>query len=113
MGRVLFDRCASITNPIRDESRMSAVTSFVVLNWNGGDATLACVRSVLAQDGEPVECLIVDNGSHDGSLKALRAEFPSLRVLENGRNLGFAAGMNRGMAVALGDLLLPLNQDVI
>lgn len=92
---------------------MTPVTSFVVLNWNGGDASVECVRSVLAQQQEAVECIVVDNGSEDDSLQKLRAEFPRLAYIENGRNLGFAAGMNRGMAAATGDIIVPLNQDVI
>jgi GT2 family glycosyltransferase len=68
-----------------------------VLNWNGGDDTLRCVRSL------PGEGLVVvaDNGSTDGSLERVRAELPDAVVVENGANLGFSGGNNAGIRAAL------------
>jgi GT2 family glycosyltransferase len=72
----------------------------VVLNYRGREDTLTCVRSVLA-DGAPADgVVVVDNGSDDGLEDALRAELPGVRFLQNGTNLGFTGGMNRGLAAA-------------
>ena len=56
------------------------------------------------------EIVISDNGSTDGSHELLR-QFPSVRVLENGKNLGFAAANNRAAEVARGEILVFLNPD--
>ena len=72
----------------------------VVLNWNGKDDSLRCLESLEAH-GEGCTVLFVDNGSTDGSADAVRSRFPDVEVLENGVNLGFAAGNNRGIERAL------------
>lgn len=90
----------------------------VVVNWNGGEDNVACVRSLLAQ-GMPAEHVVfVDNASTDGSLERVTAEFPGLAVLRNETNVGYGDGTNRGIEHALArdatrvflvnnDLLLP------
>lgn len=71
----------------------------VVLNWNSAELTRRCVASLLATDypAEALEIVIVDNGSVDGSVPVLRRLFPTIRIIENGANLGFAEGCNRAM----------------
>src|SRR6476646_10133325 len=71
----------------------------VVLNWNAAELTARCLRSVLATRHHPdrLEVVVVDNGSIDGSLDLLRREFPVVRIIENGSNLGFAEGCNRAL----------------
>lgn len=66
----------------------------VVVNWNRRKDTLECLECVLASDGPEPGILVVDNGSEDGSAGAVRSQFPSVSVIETGRNLGFAAGNN-------------------
>ena len=81
----------------------------VVLNWNGGEDTLAALRSL---DGVPTIC--VDNGSTDGSDLAVAAECPDVELLRTGANLGFAGGNNVGLTRALergADWVLLLNND--
>lgn len=70
----------------------------VVVNHNGGDLTLRCLRSVLGADWPPeaLEVVLVDNGSSDGV--ARRAEgMAGVTVIEAGHNLGFAGGCNLGI----------------
>jgi GT2 family glycosyltransferase len=76
-------------------------TLIVVLNWNGREMTKECIRHLLAMRGETFQILLVDNGSHDGSVEYLREVFPQVQVIANSRNLGFAAGCNLGMRQAL------------
>ncbi len=86
--------------------------SVIIVNWNTRDLTCAAVRSVLEQEVDAaLDVIVVDNGSSDGSVAGLRAEFPALRVIETGRNLGFARGNNVGLARARGDYTLLLNSD--
>lgn len=85
--------------------------SVVVVNYNAGTLLADCVAAVLPQSRE---VLVVDNGSHDGSIEHLAARFadePALRVLLSGRNLGFAAACNLGIAAAQCGNLLFLNPD--
>jgi GT2 family glycosyltransferase len=85
--------------------------SVVVVNWNAGSALAECLASVAGGGGGVMETIVVDNASSDRSLAAARARHPDVRVVETGANLGFAAGANRGAAVARGDVLVFLNPD--
>ena len=85
----------------------------VIVNYNAGIMLTECVRSVLASS-VPVTVYVADNGSADGSLERLRASFgehPALRIIENGRNLGFAAANNTVFRLGRGDYFLCLNPD--
>src|SRR5690606_16354 len=85
----------------------------LVLNWNGKELLGSCLPPLLAQDYPNYEITVVDNGSTDGSVDYLAADFPGVRILENGDNLGFAGGLNAGMRQTAGELLVLLNNDVI
>jgi GT2 family glycosyltransferase len=89
----------------------------VVLNWNGGDETLACLRSLRDARGVRPSALLADNGSGDGSVERALAEDPGLHVLRLGANLGYAAGNNRALRHAFTELgadwVCLLNSDVV
>jgi GT2 family glycosyltransferase len=89
----------------------------VVLNWNGRDMTVDCLRSLLAMSGVRYSITVVDNGSSDNSADAIRQEFPRVQVIANKQNLGFAAGCNVGMEEALKeegrDYILLVNNDTV
>jgi hypothetical protein len=72
----------------------------VVLTWNDREDVLACLEAVGRLDYAPVEIFVVDNGSTDGTLEALRGR-AGIRLIENGANLGYAAGNNAGIRAAL------------
>ena len=81
----------------------------VVLNWNGGDDTLAALDSL---DG--IDTICVDNGSSDGSDVRVEERFPAAELIRTGANLGFAGGNNVGIRRALergADWVLLLNND--
>jgi GT2 family glycosyltransferase len=83
----------------------------VVLNWNGGDDTLAALESL---GGVATVC--VDNGSGDGSADAVAVEYPGVELIRTGVNLGFSGGNNVGIrrAIARGaDWVLLLNNDAV
>jgi GT2 family glycosyltransferase len=89
----------------------------VVLNWNGGEETLACLRSLRACTGVRPVALLADNGSQDGSVERALAEDPGLVVLRLGSNLGYAGGNNRALRHAFeqmgADWVCLLNSDVV
>jgi len=94
---------------------MPDAVSVITVNYNGGTRLAECVRSVLLST-TPVEVLVADNGSTDGSIDALRAAFPDeprLRILPNGANVGFARANNRALPEARGRYVLFLNPDCI
>jgi GT2 family glycosyltransferase len=83
-----------------------------VLNWNGRDDTLRCLRSL--QDSGADGIVVADNGSADGSVEAIRAAFPDVELVENGANLGFSGGNNAAVRHELeqgADWVVLLNND--
>ncbi|GAA0492996.1 glycosyltransferase family 2 protein [Microbacterium aurantiacum] len=85
----------------------------VIVNYNTADETAASIASVLAMTRTPTEIVVVDNGSRDGSVETLRARFPEIAVVDAGENLGFAAGVNRGVAHTTAPWVLLLNPDTV
>jgi len=85
--------------------------SVIIVNWNAGAALERCFASLAADRCDERDIVLVDNGSSDGSTAAARSRHPGLGVVETGRNLGFAAGANRGAAAARGEVLVFLNPD--
>jgi GT2 family glycosyltransferase len=78
------------------------------------ELALRAVASVLREAGSwpgPVEIVVVDDGSRDGTAEALASAAPGVRVLRSEVASGFAAAANRGLAAAAGETLLLLNSD--
>lgn len=72
----------------------------VVLNWNGKEDTLECLASIVQLDYPNYEVIVVDNGSTDDSVGAIRTKFPQFSMLETKKYLGFASGNNVGIRQA-------------
>ncbi len=88
----------------------------ILLNWNGCKDTRECLRSLEKAGPEGREILIVDNGSTDDSVKVLKKEFPKIKILETGKNLGYTGGMNAGIKYALAEdagYIILLNNDTV
>jgi GT2 family glycosyltransferase len=88
----------------------------VVVNWNGGEANVACIRSLLDAGIAPTDVVFVDNGSRDGSRERVADLFPAVTRVENGSNLGFGAAANQGAAAAIAaraDAVFFVNNDVV
>ena len=83
----------------------------VVLSWNRRDDTLACLESLRG-----IETVCVDNGSTDGSAEAVAESFPEVELIRHGENLGYAAGNNAGIRLALergADWVWLVNNDAV
>jgi N-acetylglucosaminyl-diphospho-decaprenol L-rhamnosyltransferase len=85
----------------------------VIVAHNSLEELRRTLPPLLAQLGPADELIIVDNASTDDLRAALTAIAPEARLVEMGRNAGFASGVNAGAAVAAGELLVLLNPDVI
>ena len=93
---------------------VSPLVRVVVLNYNGGDLTMACLRSLLATDwpADRLEVVLVDNASVDDVVARVAAELPAVVVVESPVNSGFAGGCNLGArAPGEWDLLAFVNND--
>jgi GT2 family glycosyltransferase len=94
--------------------------SIVLLTWNGRDLTLDCLASIereiraRSDAGRlAVETIVVDNGSSDGTVDAVRERFPWAEVVALPANRGFAGGNNAGLARAAGRCVCLLNNDTL
>ncbi len=92
-------------------SEQASRVSVVIVNYNGAELLHRCLRSVFAQRYRPMEVLVVDNGSVDGSVEMVQKEFPEARVISLNRNAGFAEGNNIGVREARGEFVVLLNND--
>jgi GT2 family glycosyltransferase len=90
-----------------------AKASVVIVNWNTRELVLQCVDSIKCSTALPLQIVVVDNGSHDGSADALAAAHPDVTLVRAGENLGFARGNNLGFRHAHGEHLVLLNSDTI
>ncbi len=80
---------------------MKPRVSIIVLNWNGCQLTLNCVKSILKNtEYKNFKVIIADNGSTDGSVKAFKT-FKGVTVISLKENYGFSKGMNMGAWYAL------------
>ncbi len=87
------------------------LVSVVVLNHNGLSYLGDCLASLAAQSYQPLEVILVDNGSADGSADWVRTQHPEVHLLCLNANMGFAAGNNCGFRVARGSCVALLNND--
>jgi GT2 family glycosyltransferase/glycosyltransferase involved in cell wall biosynthesis len=87
--------------------------SIVVVNLNGQSLLGDCLDALVAQDypQESMQVILVDNGSTDDSVTFVRETHPTVRIIEAGRNLGFAGGNNLGARLATGKYVAFINND--
>ncbi|MGR8951990.1 MAG: glycosyltransferase family 2 protein [Gammaproteobacteria bacterium] len=83
--------------------------SAIIVNYNSGNLLRQCVDS-LTNCPLPIEIIIVDNASVDDSLNSVE-NIPSVTIIRNAANAGFAVACNQGVAQATADFLLFLNPD--
>jgi len=88
----------------------------IVVNWNGKDVTLDCLASLQCVHRPPPHILVVDNGSTDDSVTAIRSQYPDVDLLALNENRRFAGGNNAGIQKAFAegaDFVLLLNNDTV
>lgn len=88
--------------------------SIIVVSWNTQSMLRDCLDSLFACAAAAVlEVFVVDNGSSDGSPEMVEEEFPTVKLIGNERNLGFAAANNQALRLATGRHVLLLNSDTL
>jgi GT2 family glycosyltransferase len=108
---------AIILQPV--EEKLGKNVAVIVVNWNRRDLLRSCLQSLSAQNAEPFEVVLIDNGSKDGSVEMAAAEFGScpkfrLQIICNPDNRGFCAANNQGFQAARkSELIALLNNDAV
>ncbi len=92
--------------------RLEKKVSVVILAINQLEYTRKCIVSLQQNCRQPLEIILVDNGSTDGSEAYFRS-IAGAKVIRNEVNVGVAAGWNQGVALATGDYVFILNNDTI
>jgi GT2 family glycosyltransferase len=89
------------------------MVSVLITTYNSAKFLERCLESLLQQVYKPLEVIVVDNASSDGTRDLLAKARPEVRVVYNDTNIGFAAAQNRAARLAKGSWLLSLNPDVV
>ncbi|NIP58591.1 MAG: glycosyltransferase, partial [Gemmatimonadetes bacterium] len=95
-----------------DEAGASLGLSVVIVSWNTRELLRSCLASLRAEaQGLALDVWVVDNASEDGSPEMVEEEFPEVRLLRSGENVGFAAANNRALRRIDAPFVLLLNPD--
>lgn len=105
--REIISNLASITTKKGD-----VLTSIVMLTFNQLEYTRMTIDSIRRSTKTPIELIVVDNASSDGTVEYLKSQ-KDIHAIFNEENLGFPAGCNQGIEASTGDYILLLNNDVI
>lgn len=88
--------------------------SIIIVNYNVKYFLKQCLQSVLQAAGSlQYEIICVDNHSVDGSVEMIQNDFPSVKLIKNNTNYGFAKACNQGIKIASGEYILTLNPDTV
>jgi hypothetical protein len=88
--------------------------AIVLVSWNTRELLLNCLEALPAALGDlDASIWVVDNGSADGTVAAVLAQFPAVQLLVNARNVGFAAANNQAIQASRSRYVLLLNSDTI
>lgn len=90
---------------------MKPLVSVVILNWNGKKHLQSCLQTLQNCTWKPLEVIVVDNNSSDGSVELVRRRFPLVKVLANTTNRGYSGGNNDGINASRGTYVCILNND--
>jgi len=95
------------------ELRSPRLVSVVIPNWNRQDLLRRCLATVFAQRHRPLEVIVVDNASRDGSPEMVRQEFPEVRLVSNTENVGASRARNQALVLAQGEFAWFLDNDSV
>jgi GT2 family glycosyltransferase len=88
------------------------LVSALIVSYNVKGLLLKCLEALYAHADVPIEAVVVDNASTDGSAAAVATDYPDAVVLAQSRNLGFGRANNVGLERCQGRFVLLLNPDV-
>jgi GT2 family glycosyltransferase len=86
--------------------------SIIIINYNSSDYTLKCLESIYRYSASfSFEIILIDNASVNFDRNRVMAKYPDIRIMMNNENVGFSKAVNQGIAHALGEYILLLNND--
>lgn len=88
-------------------------TSIIIPTFNKLSFLKECIESIVSHTGIPYEIVVVDSGSTDGTAEYVASLKGAVQVYRSEMNLGFAGAVNQGLALAKGETILILNNDVV
>jgi len=89
------------------------LVSVIIINWNAKKFLKDCIDSIQLQSFTDFEIILVDNASTDDSINFVKKNFPSVKIIENKENLGFAEGNNVGIVNSTGKIIAFFNPDAV
>jgi len=95
----------------RQVNKKTSVTA-VVVNFNGGNRLLACIRSITLQSLKPQTIILIDNASTDKSIDAVEKFYPDVNIIRLKKNKGPSVSRNVGLSMAKTDLILFIDADI-
>src|SRR5581483_526627 len=90
-----------IASELEEKIRSNPKVAIVIVNWNKKSYVLSLLNSLREIDYGNCEIIVVDNASTDGSVEAIKEQFPDITLLVNSKNLGGTGGFNTGIRYAL------------
>jgi GT2 family glycosyltransferase/glycosyltransferase involved in cell wall biosynthesis len=99
--------------PIRFKSKETlSKVDVVIVNYNTKELLYKCLGTLLPRgENANLNVFLVDNASSDNSVKMLKEEFPQVALIQNVRNVGFAAAVNQAILESNSKYILLLNPD--
>jgi GT2 family glycosyltransferase len=91
----------------------SSSVAVIIVNWNGMPQLPACLLALSRQEYPDVEIIVVDNGSQDDSVAFIAENYPTVRILQNRTNTGFAAACNQGIQATAAEFIALQNIDTV
>jgi GT2 family glycosyltransferase len=98
---------------VAPQTDTAMLLSVVIVNWNSRSDLQACLRSLALQTHEALQIIVIDNGSTDGSTEMVQEAFPTVKLLPQTSNLGFAEACNIGIDASDGSWVCMLNNDTV
>jgi len=85
--------------------------SVIIVSWNSRDVIEMCLSSLREVAYKPLEIILVDNASPDGTVEYVEKNFSEVTIVRNSENTGFSYANNQGIRMAKGEFILFLNAD--
>lgn len=95
----------------QEDKAQAPTITVCIIAYNSGPTLRTCLERLAAQTFQDFETLVIDNASPDPGDAAIAREFPSVQLIENSENLGFAGAGNQGARLARGRWYVLLNPD--
>lgn len=88
-----------------------SIISVIIVTWNSRDTIGRCISSIVETKYRPLEIILVDNNSSDGTVEYVEKDFPEIIIIKNSENTGFSFANNQGIRNSRGEFILFLNPD--